>query len=89
MARRSRVPHARPPDPCPTPRMASAGLKRAYGTALGDHVSDTRLLAEPDAFLAAFLATHAAHAMSSFNAPAVFAIIVIVIDLPMLRRILG
>jgi hypothetical protein len=44
-------------------------------------------LTEPDAFLAAFLATSAVYSVLPFDVFAVVAVLVVVVDLAMLRRV--
>jgi hypothetical protein len=68
--------------------LVRARFERADWATMGNHIPATGVLAELDAFFAAFLAASAALTMLRPDALPVRAIVMIVVHVPVLRRVL-
>src|SRR5579864_9226693 len=68
--------------------MGRARQKRSHRTLLASRLQAPSWLTDLDALLAPFLATHATHPVLAFDPFTVGAVLMIVIDLAMLRRVL-
>ena len=86
MARRRGMPSLRPAGSFAATGMGCARRERADRPALGNYVPRS-VLAKPDAFLAARLVPGSVYAMLGLDFLPVRAVIVIVMDIPMLRRV--
>ena len=90
MARPRDLPSLRAPRAGLAARLVRARPQRAHRAGLGDYVSGAIAeLAEVDAHLAPLLVPHPALAMFAFDLPPIMAVVVVVVDLAMLRRVLG
>ena len=68
--------------------LVRARFERADRATMGNHVPATGILTELDALFAAFLAASAALTMLGLDALPIRAIVVIVVHVPVLRRVL-
>ena len=88
MARRRGLPRFRAANPLVAAGVGRAGRQRADWATLGDHVPPQTGLAEPDALAAALLTARSRFAVLRLDAPAVPAVVMVMVDVPMLGRIL-